>query len=233
MSFTLANVVPWGRSFDEYVAMFALSAGDLKKRVLGCGDGPASFNTHLTRQGGRVVSVDPLYRFSTDDIHNRIRETYAEVMEQTRRNTHEFIWTNVKSVDDLGWMRMEAMTEFLSDYAQGSSQGRYIEGELPSLPFADGEFDLAICSHLLFLYSAQLSADFHLAAIRELCRVAGEVRIFPLLELGAKTSRHLQVVSSTLQAESYSVTNVPVAYEFQRGGNQMLKITGANPNPEP
>ena len=45
--------------------------------------------------------------------------------------------------------------------------------------FADREFDLALCSHLLFLYSEQLTADFHLASIRELCRVAGEVRVFP------------------------------------------------------
>jgi len=206
--------------------MFALSADDLKKRILGCGDGPASFNALLTRQGGRVVSVDPLYRFSTDDIRNRIRETYAEVLEQAWRNAHEFNWTNITSVDDLGRIRMAAMEDFLSDYAQGSLQGRYFAGELPTLPFSDGEFDLAICSHLLFLYSAQLSVGFHLAAIRELCRTAGDVRIFPLLELGAKPSRHLQIVSTTLQTEGYSVTIVPVAYEFQRGENQMMQIIG-------
>jgi hypothetical protein len=44
MTFTLDSVVPWGRSFDEYVAMFALSEEDLGRRVLGCADGPASFN---------------------------------------------------------------------------------------------------------------------------------------------------------------------------------------------
>lgn len=45
-------------------------------------------------------------------------------------------------------------------------------------------FDLAVCSHLLFLYSEHLSEDFHVESIKELCRVAGEARIFPLLELG-------------------------------------------------
>lgn len=121
---------------------------------------------------------------------------------------------------------MAAMAEFLSDYPQGVEQGRYVDGELPRLPFADGEFDLAVCSHLLFLYSEQLSDEFHAASIRELCRVAGEVRVFPLLELGAKPSRHLQVVAACLNAEGYAVTVGPVPYEFQRGGNQMMRMRG-------
>jgi hypothetical protein len=31
MAFTLDQVVPWGRSFDEYVAMFSLSVEDLSQ----------------------------------------------------------------------------------------------------------------------------------------------------------------------------------------------------------
>ena len=63
MAFTLEKVVPWGRSFDEYVAMFALSKHDLEKRILGCGDGPASFNATHFRHGGKIISADPLYQF--------------------------------------------------------------------------------------------------------------------------------------------------------------------------
>ncbi len=225
MSFTLERVVPWGRSFDEYVAMFGLADADLQRRILGCGDGPASFNASLTRRGGRVLSVDPLYQFSVEDIRRRIGETYEEVLRQTRTNMHEFAWTSIKTVEELGRLRLAAMEEFLADFPQGVEQGRYVVGELPHLPFSDRQFDLAVCSHLLFLYSKQLSAEFHLAAIRELCRVAEEVRIFPLLELGATTSRHLQAVTTALTAEGYTVAIVPVSYEFQRGGNQMAVIT--------
>jgi hypothetical protein len=39
--FTLETVVPWGRSFDEYRRMFALSDDALQGRILGCADGPA------------------------------------------------------------------------------------------------------------------------------------------------------------------------------------------------
>ncbi|MCP4747208.1 MAG: class I SAM-dependent methyltransferase [Desulfobacteraceae bacterium] len=229
MSFTLKNVVPWGRSFDEYVAMFSLSGADLRKRILGCGDGPASFNALLSMQGGQILSADPLYRFSPEDIRNRISETYAKVMEQMRKNKHEFIWTSIKSVEKLGQIRMAAMDKFLADYPQGLEQGRYLEGKLPHLPFADQEFDLAVCSHFLFLYSEQYSDSFHVASIRELCRVASEVRIFPLLELGSKISRHLQVVIDSLSSMGYLATIIPVYYEFQRGGNKMMKIRSVEP----
>jgi len=224
MSFTLSQVVPWGRSFAEYVAMFALTEADLGKAILGCGDGPASFNAGLTRRGGRIISVDPLYRFSQSDIRERIRQTYAEIMEQTRKNVHEFIWTSIRSVEELGRLRMAAMEEFLSDYPAGVVEKRYVDGELPRLSFPDDTFDLAVCSHLLFLYSEQLSEDFHVESIKELCRVATEVRIFPLLELGSKKSRHVEAVHARLTAEGYCVSIRTVPYEFQRGGNLMMTI---------
>src|SRR5688500_10607417 len=92
--FTLSSVVPWGRSYDEYVRMFALT-GDLKGRVLGCGDGPASFSAEATQRGARVVSCDPLYQFDAAQIRQRIDETAAEVIEQARQNAHEFVWNDV------------------------------------------------------------------------------------------------------------------------------------------
>jgi hypothetical protein len=224
MSFSLKEIVPWGRSFDEYVAMFSLSCEDLDKRILGCGDGPAAFNARLTSRGGRVVSADPLYRFTADDIHQRIHETYPDVMAQTRKNRHEFIWASISSVEELGRIRMTAMEEFLADFPRGREQGRYVDAKLPRLPFSDEEFDMAVCSHLLFLYSEQLSADFHAASIRELCRVATEARIFPLLELGSEKSRHLKAVTRILSEAGCSVAVETVAYEFQRGGNQMMRV---------
>jgi hypothetical protein len=232
MSFTLSQVVPWGRSFDEYVAMFALTAVNLGSRILGCGDGPASFNAVLTSKGGRIVSVDPLYCFSQDDIRERIRRTYTEVLEQTRKNAREFVWTSIKSVDELGRLRMAAMEEFLLDYRQGLVEKRYVDGGLPHLPFPDGSFDLAVCSHLLFLYSEHLSEDFHVESIRELCRVAGEARIFPLLELGSRKSRHVQAVGARLAAAGYTVSIETVPYEFQRGGNQMIRVRSAGAPPQ-
>ncbi len=92
MAFELEQIVPWGRSFDEYVAMFELSAHDLKQSLLGCADGPASFNCELTERGGNIVSLDPIYRYETGQIRERIGQTFDEIMIQTQQNKQEFVW---------------------------------------------------------------------------------------------------------------------------------------------
>jgi len=227
--FTLEQVVPWGRSFDEYRAMFGLSDADLAGHVLGCGDGPASFNAVATQRGAKAISCDPVYRWGVAEIQARIADTYAEVIEQTTRNRHEFIWDTIHSVEELGGVRMAAMQEFLRDYPAGAHEGRYIEAELPSLPFHDGQFDLAVCSHLLFLYSSQLGEVFHHAAVLELCRVAWEVRIFPVLALGGTPSPFVESCTSALRAAGSDVSIERVPYEFQRGGNEMMRIRRPHP----
>ena len=163
--------------------MFALSDADLNLRILGCADGLASFNAEATRRGTVAISVDPLYRLDSRTMRDRLAATYEQILEQTRRNTHQFVWDTIRSIDELGRMRMEAMQTFLEDYDVGKRQRRYVEAELPSLAFPDKSFDLAVCSHFLFLYSEHLPKTFHRRAILELCCVASEVRIFPLFAL--------------------------------------------------
>ena len=230
MPFSLSEVVPWGRSYDEYVSMFSLSSHDLRQNILGCSDGPAGFNSILTRRGGSIVSVDPVYAFSIKEIEKRIDETYEVVLDQTRKNKNEFVWGDISSVEELGRIRMSAMEEFLRDFEQGKSEGRYVAGNLPKLAFKNKEFDIALCSHFLFLYSDQLSEKFHIDSIKELCRVASQVRIFPLLELGAKKSRHFEPVISKLKEENYKIHIKRVAYEFQKGGNEMMIVESTRQN---
>lgn len=224
MGFTLDNVVPWGRSYEEYVSMFDLADAELQLRILGCGDGPAEFNSSVSEHGGRVVSFDPIYAFDAAQIRNRIAETYQTVMDQMGANQADYVWNSFSSIEDLGRVRMAAMSAFLRDFESGKREGRYIAGELPGLPFDNGQFDLALSSHFLFLYSAHLSAEFHLQALEEMLRVAREVRIFPLLTLDGKRSPHLDFVADRLANQGYSVSVRRVPYEFQRGGNEMLRI---------
>ena len=224
MPFSIDRVVPWGRSLEEYRAMFSLSESDLARRILGCGDGPASFNAELSARGGRVVSVDPLYRFSGATIERRVRQAFPAMMAQTGANRGDFVWTHVRSLDDLGRRRMAALRAFLADFESGRRSGRYVEAALPVLPFADDAFDLAVSSHFLFLYSVQFDLEFHVAALREMLRVAGEVRVFPLLQLGGAPSPHVAGVPAALAAPGVRVTVEPVPYEFQRGGNRMLRL---------
>ena len=224
MTFSLSDVVPWGRSFDEYVSMFGLRESDLQSRILGCGDGPASFNAVLTQRNGRIVSCDPIYQFSAVEIRTRVDETAATISRELAQNTDEFVWNHFDSVENVIETRLNAMEEFLRDFSTAKQSGRYLDASLPNLPFTDGEFDLALCSHFLFLYSEQHDFDFHVDSIRELARVATEVRIFPLLELGSAPSRHLQPVVSALDGLGFRSDVVSVPYEFQKGGNRMLVV---------
>ncbi len=220
----LSNIVPWGRSFAEYRDMFALSVEDMQGRVLGCGDGPASFNAEATAAGVRVVSVDPVYAFTAAEVESRVNEIFETVVSQTRAAADRFVWNRFADADALGRARLDAMRCFLRDYETGKNAGRYVEASLPDLNFAAGAFDLALCSHLLFLYSEHLSLDEHIAAVRALLRVAREVRIFPLLDLSGAPSPYIIPICETLSAEGYIVEQQVVPYEFMRGGNTMLRL---------
>ena len=63
MDFHYKDIVPWGRSFDEYLDMFNLSENDLVRNIVGVGDGPASFNArdaparHANGLGGSGLPV--------------------------------------------------------------------------------------------------------------------------------------------------------------------------------
>jgi hypothetical protein len=222
---TLKEVVPYGRSMREYIDMFALTEVDLQRRILGCGDGPASFNAEATAEGRRVISIDPLYRFSADEIRSRCSEVIDDIIGQVRRVPETYVWDFHVSPDHLRALRCETVEKFARDFEPGKRAGRYIVGELPHLPFADGQFELALCSHLLFTYSDHLAREFHVASALELCRVAGEVRIFPLITLSHERSPHLAPVCEALRAASISCEIISVAYELQRGGNQLLRLS--------
>lgn len=223
MSVHLSDVVPWGRRLNEYRAIFALSDADLSGRLLGCGDGPASFNAEASAAGHRVTSVDPIYVHGADAIRTRVQDVFDDMVAQVEANTALFTWgRGVDDLADLTEKRSTAHERFLADFEVGRREGRYIAARLPHLPFAGRAFDLAVCSHVLFLYGEQLSTRFHVESMRALCHVAREVRIFPLLELGSQPSRHLAPVRAELDAAGIDTEVVRVDYEFQRGGNQML-----------
>ena len=219
----LENIVPWGRNMREYMDMFFLNREDiLTKKILGCGDGPGSFNCEVSLEGGSVVSIDPLYAYSKKEIIHRIDEVTDEVMGQVVKNMDKFVWKNIPDPDTLLHIRIEAMMEFLSDFDEGKEDGRYIEAELPKLPFGDKSFDLALSSHFLFLYSDHLDEKFHIDSIREMLRVADEVRIFPLLTLDNAISPYVESVSEALESDGYSCKIVKTGYEFQKGADKML-----------
>lgn len=224
MSVSLDEVIPLGRSMREYELMFDLTAEDLKKNILGCADGPASFNAEMSWEGNNVISVDPIYAFDKFEIRNRFYDTLDYVIQQVVATPKDWSWKVHKDPEDLRRNRITVMECFVVDYELGKSQGRYRVGTLPNLAFGDKVFDLALCSHFLFLYSKQHGKDFHVQAVKELCRVAHEVRIFPILDLDCKPSPYIEPVRLALRMVGIRSEIETVEYEMQRGGNQMIRF---------
>nr|WP_216595523.1 SAM-dependent methyltransferase [Myxosarcina sp. GI1] len=221
----LDRIVPFGRSLDEYRQMFALTSQELaSKKILGVGDGPASFNAEATQISACITSIDPIYQFSGAEIQRRFDAVVDNIITQVINSPNDWVWSYHKSPQALKTSRIRSLKTFLADYERGKRTGRYQVRALPKLEFSDLSFDLALCSHLLFLYSQQLDRTFHLESIRELLRVSREIRIFPLLTLNLELSPYLELVTLEFLDRGYDVAIEPVAYELQKGANSMLVL---------
>ncbi len=177
----------------------------------------------MTERNGNVISFDLIYQFSKTDIEKRIEEVRVIVMQQMRENMDNYVWTNIKDLDELEFTRMSAMKKFLSDYEKGKAEGRYVFHELPNrLLYEDNYFDIGLSSHFLLMYTS-LGYDFHIASITEMLRVCKEIRIFPIVDLDAnKTDLTVKVMDYF--KKDYNVESVKTDYEFQKGENKLLII---------
>src|SRR5260370_36572378 len=92
MSVRLDKIVPWGRSMREYERMFDLTETDLRRKILGCGDGWASFNAEMTRGGSSVISSDSVYAHSAVEIEHRFERSLKPVLCQVRGNPTKYVW---------------------------------------------------------------------------------------------------------------------------------------------
>lgn len=225
MVMKLDTVVPFGRSLDEYRCIFNLSDSALEQKIIGIGDCPASFNAEMNVRGKKVLSLDPIYAFAADEIERQFYKAVDNIIEQVKQTPDDWVWTYHKSPDHLRENRVTALRLFLKDYQAGKKEGRYVCGELPRLEIKDLQYDIAICSHFLFLYSEHFNFMFHLASVLEMLRISREVRIFPLLTLSLIKSPYLETLILELKTRGYKVKTVQVKYELQKGANEMLCIT--------
>jgi hypothetical protein len=217
----------WSRSFEEYRLFFGLTESDLAGSILGCADGPASFNAEATALGHRVISCDPTYAYPASEFERRVEACYDVVMSQVKENIEKYHWGYFRDPDHLAQCRLAAMRKFLADFDLGKQAGRFVTASLPELPFEDGQFSLALVSHLLFLYSDQFDCSFHVAAFEELLRVADEVRVYPLHGLNRDRSPYVAPVLEHLERVGFEAELVPVEFEFQTvnddTGNRMMR----------
>lgn len=209
------------RSLAEYLGMFALTDSELRGRILDCPGGAAGFTAEAAALGCDATACDPIYAGAApDDLAAHAHAETARANAYLRAHPDQYVWTFFAGPEHHRATRNAAALRFAESFR--ACPQRYVAGALPDLPFAAATFDLALCSHLLFSYADRLDEAFHLAALRELVRVAREVRVFPLVAMGSAAPLDLDDLRCALAADGVDTEVRGVGYEFQRGGREML-----------
>lgn len=211
----------WVYSLADYRQMFDLSDCDLERVILDYPASISSFNAEMREKGYQVTSGDSHYDLSlsamkqfsqnTLDINKQHLKKYADILQNN--NQLESIFTQ--------WQRRTDL--FLKDYEAGKAAGFYQKMDLPKLPFNDQAFDIALCSDYLF-HNHVADQDNQTAVIEELCRVAKEVRVFPLQDEKGVIAANLGTVMLGAQQKGCGIEVRAVPYHELKGGNAMLRI---------
>lgn len=231
VKFGFDRVLFFGRSIGEYRTMFNFDPAEFQgKRILDCSAGPAALCATGAVLGLHVVACDPLYQSSLGELRQRADDD-ARTVDQLQAKTMPLFDEQVRRAD----IRRRDMDVFLADFEKGKRDGRYVVGELPNLPFENKTFDLTLCANFLFLYSSMRTGglmlhspfdyDFHLASLRELCRVTKEeVRLYPLN--GPQTERHVYLddVCAALTADGVKCELMAVAHQDIKTAKHLLSL---------
>ncbi|MCP3802983.1 hypothetical protein NLX83_27285 [Allokutzneria sp. A3M-2-11 16] len=212
------------RTFGNYLDQFAVTEAELLAGlVLDCPGGASEFAAELRARGGRAVSVDPSYELPVDTLAERIDAGRTQATEWARTQPDRFFFDENGVWEHSPVWERSART-FLADFARDKAEGtgHYRAALLPELPFADDSFALAVSGFLLFTYADQFDYAFHLAAVRELLRVATEVRLHPLNDSSGAPYEDLERLLADLDGVSARVLTVPGTTD--PGENQTLVL---------
>jgi hypothetical protein len=217
------------RSFAEYGKMFVLDQMLLQDAsILDVAGGASSFTAAAAARGMHAQAVDPLYEMNPDTIYSHGIQEIEASTEKLSRVEGAFDWTYYGNLDNHKKLRIQSLQRFIDDYRIHAAKGRYTSALLPHLPFEDGAFSLVLCSHFLFLYHEQFNYEFHLRAVQELlrvCRVGGQVRIYPLRSLQWDRYPHLEMLMDALKGKGFQPSLIPSELPFIPGSSELLCIT--------
>jgi hypothetical protein len=222
MKNTITPLIPcWVHSLSDYRRMFDLQDQDLKRATLDYPASVSSFNAEMHALGfNQIVSADPQYDLKPLDMSKYVDQIIQQLAAQLNKYTNRIQPEKGKTLEDIlnAWNYYAKL--FASDYSVGKTQGRYQLAHLPRLPFEDFQFELALCPDLL-LRETHASPD---QVMIELCRVAHEVRIFPLLDEHGEISSTLGPAMLALQNKNYGIEVREVPYKLLKGNNAMLRV---------
>lgn len=223
-----AGIAMTCRSYEEYTRMFTCDfARQSAGPILDAAGGASSFGAEAREKGVTVVSADPLYRLTSEEMEAHGLREMNEATSKLGELKHRFDWSYYGSVEEHERGRRKALAQFTGDYRHLRGTDAYVAAALPELPFAAESFSYVICSHFLFLYAEQLSYDFHLKSILELarvCRSGGAVLIYPLLDFRWNPYAQLEQLMAELGDYGLHPQLRPSRLPFIPGSHQFLFI---------
>lgn len=185
-------------TLQDYTELFDLNSEDLKKPLLELNAGFTHVNQELYQQGGTITSMHPLYHLASEDLHTIMLNHYRITLEES--------------------------SVFLHDYAQGKKEKRY--QELNSLDFAFPHFNfhMALCHSVFFGYFENPLFKDSLPMIQALCKIAHEVRIYPVIDSTGKLPNELASLLQTLTQKNMGVEIKAVANSSHHQGHVILRV---------
>lgn len=187
--YSLSNRPKVAFNIAEYEILFNLTPTDLTKKIIDFPSGLNSFTAEMVSKNLQVVACDPLY--ASDEL-----QKFSDAMLK-----------NALLPD-----RTLILKEFYTDFTKEAGGHYYVGGNLPTLPFANHQFDLMLSS--FFFFSPEATTENCWNNLMEMLRVATEVRIYPLqnsTELLGPLMLKLQAASFGVEVRSIIFPKLPNA----------------------
>ena len=221
----LDQVVLVGRMLDEYRRCFDLDLDALRgKAVLDVASGVSSFCAEANALGIQAMACDAIYELDGQTIGERCAGDLENVA-RAMAGLPTYRWETMGSVEAMRDLRERAYLKFLEDYPAHRGT-RYAAGSLPDLPFEDVQFDVTLCSYLLFVYEEHFSYEFHTQSVNEIMRVTkSEARFYPTVNYECGRSSHLARMLEDEGMRHLRFEIVPTDFEFLRNSNNYLRVT--------
>jgi len=219
----LDRVVLLGRTLDEYVRYFALDLEAWRGRaVLDVAAGVGSFCAEARARGLDVTAFDRIYDLAWETIQERCEPDLDQVVANIG-GLPTYKWDFYRTPENLRRLREQAYRTFLADYR--AHREHYVAGSLPTLPFADRQFDLVLVSYLLLVYEDRFDYEFHRASLLELMRVTrGEVRLYPIVNFEARRCSYIDRFKADAAFAGIEFDEVQTDFEFLVGSNWFLRM---------
>ncbi len=224
----MRKLVLWGQGIQEYQAMFDLTEDVFHSSILEYGCGPTAINAIVHRQKQQnVVSCDSLFALPLNELKREVTRLFDLRVKELRADQYQLDTSFYGGLESFIEARRAGCVLFFDDFVEGVNEGRYLSAQLP-LSFENATFQYALSSHCFFTNFSQEKAQIlvaeHVEAIKELSRVAHEVRIFPIINRAGEASSLLGPVLMALQQENYGVEVREVPFSLYPKGNAMLRV---------